>query len=197
VTPRRAVLLLAVVAAGLAGCAGNSTAITDPPLCRSGGTDVGNGVILMAQSVPSASWVPCIRTALPLGWTFHHLVARNGDARFWLDSDRDGTQAIEVALTKTCDTSGSTEIPSDREGMRRLERVRRVSPTYAGERFYLFPGGCLTVVFRLGGDSSGEALALASQAVGAVRRADVDAQVREESGGRLSLDPAAEGTGGR
>jgi hypothetical protein len=79
--------------------------------------------------------------------------------------------------------------------MRRLERVRRVSPTYAGERYYLFPGGCLTFVFRLDGDSPGEALALASQVVGAVRRSDLDAQVRQESDGRLSLDPAAEGGG--
>jgi hypothetical protein len=196
VRPARAAALTAVVSAGcLAGCAGNSTAITDPPLCRSGGDGVGNGVILMAQSVPSASWAPCIGTALPLGWSFHHLTARNGSARFWLDSDRDGVQAVEVRLTESCATAGATEIPSDRDGMRRLERVRRVSPTYAGERYYLFPGGCLTFVFRLDGDSPGEALALASQAVDVVRRADLDAQVRKESGGRLSLDPAAEGGG--
>ena len=54
----------------------------------------------MAQSVPTATWVPCIRTALPLGWNFHHLDARNGVARFWLDSDRDGQQAVEVRLDR-------------------------------------------------------------------------------------------------
>jgi hypothetical protein len=191
----RTVALAAVVSGGfLAGCAGNSTAITQAPLCRTGGS-AENGVVLMAQSVPTASWVPCISAALPLGWDFFHLDARNGRARFWLDSDRDGTQAIEVRLTATCPTGGTTEIPSDRDGMRRLERVRRVSPTYAGERYYLFPGGCLTFVFRLDGDSPGEALALASQVVGAVRRSDLDAQIRQESDGRLSLDPAPEGSG--
>jgi hypothetical protein len=97
---------------------------------------------------------------------------------------------VEVSLTPSCDTAGATEIPSDREGMRRLERVGRVSPTYAGSRFYLFPGGCLTVRFALAGDSPGEGLALASQAVGVVSRQDLRAQVHEESGGRLSLDPA-------
>jgi hypothetical protein len=195
VRPARGTALSALLALGcLTGCAGNSTAITEPPLCRSSAGGSSNAVVLMAQSVPSASWVPCISTALPLGWAFHHLTARDDGSRFWLDSDRDGQQAVEVRLTRSCATGGTTEIPSDRDGMRRLERVRRVSPTYAGERYYLVPGGCLTFVFRLAGDSPGEALALASQVVGAVRRSDIDAQVREESGGRLSLDPAAEET---
>jgi hypothetical protein len=184
-------LLAALAAAPLTGCAGDpNSAISTTPLCSVRDTGAGNGVILMAQSVPTATWVPCIRTALPLGWSFHHLEAGKGSATFWLDSDRDGQKAVEVSLTPSCDTAGATEIPSDREGMRRLERVGRVSPTYAGSRFYLFPGGCLTVRFALAGDSPGEGLALASQAVGVVSRQDLRAQVHEESGGRLSLDPA-------
>jgi hypothetical protein len=73
--------------------------------------------------------------------------------------------------------------------MRRLERVDRVSPSYAGARYYLFEGGCLSVIFSLDGDNAGEALAVASQVVGVVSRADLAAQVRHDSGGRLSLDP--------
>ena len=185
--------LAAALAGGcLAGCAsGDTTAITDPPLCRSG-NEAGNGVILMAQSVPSTPWVPCISTALPLGWNFHHLDARNGVARFWLDSDRDGQQAIQVRLERSCDTAGATPVPSDRDGMQRLERVAQVSPTYRGTRYYVFDGGCISVVFHLGGDSPGEALALASQAVGLASRADLRAQVSEDSGGRLSLDPSGD-----
>jgi hypothetical protein len=179
----------ALAGAALAGCASETTATTERPLCDVGDGGAGNGVLLMAQSVPSAAYVPCLRTALPLGWDFHHLDARSGSARFSLDSDRDGEEAVEVRLAPSCDTSGATRIPSDRDGMQRLERVGRISPTYAGERHYLFDGGCLTVVFSLDGDSAGEALALASQTVGVVSRADLRAQVREESGGRLSLDP--------
>jgi hypothetical protein len=183
---------LPVLLAGalLAGCAGNSTAIAAAPLCRESPRGADNGVILMAQSVPSATWVPCISAALPLGWDFHHLDARNGVARFWLDSDRDGQQAVEVRLAASCDTTGATEVPTDREGMRRLERVDRVSPAYAGRRHYLFKGGCLTIGFSLDGDNAGEALAVASQVVGVVARTDLAAQVRHESRGRLSLDPA-------
>jgi len=153
-----------------------------------------NAVVLMAQSVPSATWVPCLRTALPLGWDFEHLDARNGVARFWLNSDRDGDLAIEVRLEKSCVTSGTTEVPSDRDGMKRLERITRTTPEFEGKRYYVFDGGCITFVFRLGGDSDnrGEPLALATQAVGAVSRADLLRQVHDDSDGRLSLDPPAQ-----
>jgi hypothetical protein len=188
--PAAAALLALLLAGAGTGCGNHSAAaVLDPPLCPVGDGGAGNGVILMAQTVPSAAWVPCLRPVLPSGWSFEHLDARNGDSRFWLDSDRDGTGAIEVRLEESCDTSGATEIASDREYMHRMERVRQVSPTYAGERYYVFRGGCLSVVFRLDGDSPGEALALASQAVGVVSRTDLRAQVHADSGGRIELDP--------
>jgi hypothetical protein len=188
-----AVVLGLLVAGSLAACGGNKSAaaIGTAPQCPVGDGGAGNGVILMAQSVPTAAWVPCMRTALPSGWNFQHLDVRDGVSRFWLDSDRDGTGAIQVRLEETCDTAGTTEIASDRAYMHRLERVRRVSPTYAGERHYVFLGGCISVVFRLDGDSPGEALALATQAVGVVSREDLQAQVHKDSDGRLDLDPAA------
>jgi hypothetical protein len=185
-----ALALLALPAGcSLAACGSDTTAITAEPLCPAGSRGAGNGTILMAQSVPTATWIPCIRAALPLGWSFHHLDARNGDARFWLDSDRDGQMAVGIRLAASCDTTGATEVPSDHEGMRRLERVGRTSPGYAGERHYLYEGGCLTIAFSLDGDNAGEALALASQVIGVVPRDDLRAQVHDTSGGRLSLDP--------
>ena len=92
--------------------------------------------------------------------------ARNGSARFFLDSDRndmDALRAIEVRLTGSCDTSGASRVPSDREGMRRFERVTQVSPTYIGSRYYVFEGGCITVLFTLSGDDRAEPLAVATQ----------------------------------
>jgi hypothetical protein len=195
VTPRivLAVLVL-LVSGGAAGCSSDATASSVMPACAEGADETAaNGVILMAQSVPTASYVPCVRTGLPLGWSFHHLHARNGTASFWLNSDRDGQQAIEVRLDPSCDTAGATQIPSDREGMDRFERVRMTTPDFKGERYYVFDGGCLTVVFELTGEGRGEPLALATQAVGVVHREDVLAQVHEESDGRLSLDPAGDG----
>jgi hypothetical protein len=157
--------------------------------CRAGddGTPA-NGVVLMAQSVPSAMFVPCLDT-VPLGWHFGDLEARDGSARFWLDSDRDGLHAIEVQLTGSCDTEGATEIPSDRAEMRRLERVVALSPRYVGTRYYLFEGGCIAVLFTVAGQLRAEPLAVATQGIDAVPREQLRALVREESGGRLELDP--------
>ena len=191
---RRAVpaVLALLLAGSLAGCSSDSaSAVLAEPLCPVDDDDADNGVILMAQSVPTASWVPCIRTALPLGWGFLHLEARDGSAEFWLNSDRDGQKAVEVRLQRSCDTEDATEILSDRPGMRRYERIHQMSPTFEGERHYLFDGGCLSVVFQLDGDSPGEALALASQTIGVISRDDLRAQVREASGGRIELDPPA------
>ena len=192
---RRATALVVLMAATLAGCAKGSTHIIGQPLCRAGDNSAGDGVILMAQSVPTATRIPCIRTALPLGWGFNHLEAEAGGSTFSLDSDRDGLEAITVRLTRACDVNGTTEIPTDREGLVRRERVTSLSPHYSGQRFYLFSGGCLTFTFRLAGDSPGEGLAVATQSIGVVSRTDLQAQVRKESHGRLSLDPPPGGQG--
>jgi len=187
-------LIAAVAGSALSGCGGHdTTAAIVAPACSQGDEGAaGNGVVLMAQSVPTAEWVPCLRTALPIGWGFQHLDARSGVARFSLNSDRDGQQAIEVRLEKGCHTAGATEVPSDRDEMDRLERVTMTTPRFEGERYYVFDGGCITFVFRLGGQSRAEALALATQTVGAVRRSTLVEQVREESDGRPELDPPGE-----
>jgi hypothetical protein len=195
--PAAGLLIPLVAALSLSGCASDTTSTMRQPTCPVEGDDAGsNAVVLMAQSVPTASWVPCLRPdILPGGWSYETLDVRNNVSRFWLTSDRDGDLAIEVRLEESCTTGGTTEIPTDREGMRRYERVTQTTPDYLGKRYYVFDGGCITFVFKLTGDSGqtrGEPLDLATKAVRAVSRADVAAQVREESDGRLQLDPPAE-----
>ena len=187
-------LLAVLVATGLVGCAGPTTASKELPTCAEGDEGAAaNGVILMAQSVRTASWVPCLRAAIPLGWDFEYLDARSGRALFRLSSDRDGQrQEIDVRLEPSCDPTGSTEIRSDREGMQRFERVTMTTPHFEGERYYVFDGGCILFDFRLTADNRGEPLALATQVVGAATRDDLREQVREESDGRLQLDPPEE-----
>jgi hypothetical protein len=192
---RRVAALLGAALLGatvLSGCGVPVSLDSELVACRAGddGTPA-NGVVLMAQSVPTAMFVPCLDT-IPLGWHFGDLEARDGTARFWLDSDRDGMHAIEVQLTESCDTEGATEIPSDRAEMRRLERVVQLSPQYVGTRFYLFDGGCIAVLFTVAGRDRAEPLAVATQGIDAVPREQLRALVRQESGGRLELDP---GTG--
>jgi hypothetical protein len=193
VTRRRAAVLAAAVAPLLLSGCGTVNVGTPTVACSEGDDgEPGNGVILMAQSVPTASFVPCL-DALPVGWHFVDLDARNGVASFWLDSDRYGDQAITVRLTATCDTGNATAIRSERQDMSRLQEITQVSPTFVGRLFYVFDGGCMTIDLKLSGGDSAEPLAVATQDLDVVTREELQDQVREETGGRLELDPPGEG----
>jgi uncharacterized membrane protein YbhN (UPF0104 family) len=130
-------VVLAAVALVLTGCVQPGALESELVACKEGDDgEPANGVVLMAQAVPTASFVPCLR-GMPLGWHFSDLEVRNEEARFWLDSDRDGFHAIEVRLTAECDTRDATEINTDRDAMRRFELVREVSPRFIADRFYV------------------------------------------------------------
>ena len=73
--------------------------------------------------------------------------------------------------------------------MERWERVEQVTPQYVGTRYYVFGGGCISLVFRLSGENRAEPLGFATQGIGAVPRDAVRAAVREQTEGRLELDP--------
>jgi tRNA A-37 threonylcarbamoyl transferase component Bud32/membrane-associated phospholipid phosphatase len=69
---------------------------------------------LEAQSVPSASLVPCVRE-LP-GWKLAGANVRNGWSQLALNHDRAGEHAMVVRLTATCDPAGAAELPSPHAG---------------------------------------------------------------------------------
>ena len=106
----------------------------------------GHTMILAAQAVPSAAFLPCIN-ALPSGWTAAGAEIASGQASFVLDSGQPGLQAVTITLTATCDTSGARQIPSDQSGMRRFERPLSLAPRYSDVRYDTFPGGCVTYRF--------------------------------------------------
>jgi hypothetical protein len=78
----------------------------------------------------------------------------SGHARFWLDSDQAGPQAVTVTLSAACDVSGAREIPSDQPGTRRFERPLSLRPQFTSLRFYTFPGGCATYKFKFAAGKS-------------------------------------------
>ena len=92
--------------------------IEDEPSC---GTD--SVMVLMAQSVPSATAVPCV-AALPAGWSVGGARIKRGEGRFWLDSDQAGKHALDVTLRpeSACNLDGASEVASDEPGLRRFER---------------------------------------------------------------------------
>jgi hypothetical protein len=157
---------VAVVAltAALSAC-GTTSGPSTAPACAHGDVH-GNVLILMAQSVPSATYVPCI-TEFPAGWTFGGEDIDAGDAYFWLDSDRAGPRAVTVSLTRSCDTAGAVRVPvePDEAGTVRYERPISLPPHYVADRYYTFPGGCVTYAFSF---QQGATFTQALEATGAL-----------------------------
>ncbi len=123
----------------------------------------GHTMILAAQAVPSAAFLPCI-AALPSGWTAAGAEIASGRASFVLNSGQAAQQSglhlslgpslaaqvtVTITLTATCNTAGARQIPSDQPGARRFDRPLSLAPAYSGVRYYTFPGGCATYRFVL------------------------------------------------
>jgi hypothetical protein len=158
------------------------------PACVPQEKQFNSTVVLMAQAVPSASQLPCIR-GLPVGWQLTGLKVQAGLAEFSLTSDREGDEALRVEVTRECEVGGATKIPSPNPQILRYERVTRVTNGYGGQRHFVYPGGCTTYTFDLQGESQAQALAAVTQALDFVDRETVAQQVNEWSDGRIQLDP--------
>jgi tRNA A-37 threonylcarbamoyl transferase component Bud32 len=146
-------------------------------------------LLLMAQSVPSASMVPCVRS-LPTGWQVTEVTANNGRSMLVLDHDRAGERALVVRLTAACDPAGAVQGPSPTEGVRHWQRTESSTGGQFSATWYdQFPGGCVTTRLHLTSDPNGEFAAQAPQVLGFTTRASLRQALSERSDGRLRLDP--------
>jgi len=137
---------------------------------------------LMAQSVPSASLVPCVQL-LPVGWTVADVAVNNGRSVITLDHDRGGRATLVVRLTAACDLAGAREVSSEQRGASRWYRARDAT------RFYVFPGGCVTQRFSAAAPSAPRMSDTASSEVGFITREGLRQALSQRSHGRLQLDP--------
>jgi tRNA A-37 threonylcarbamoyl transferase component Bud32/membrane-associated phospholipid phosphatase len=142
-------------------------------------------LLLMAQSVPTASLVPCVAN-LPAGWSLGDTVVGNDRSRFTLNSDRGGVLVVD--LTASCDLTGAAEVTSERPGARRYLRLERNAAGVAMTRAYTFPGGCVTQHLVAPAASQQQLANEASFALGFTTRDALAAAVRRDSDGRLELD---------
>jgi tRNA A-37 threonylcarbamoyl transferase component Bud32/membrane-associated phospholipid phosphatase len=146
---------------------------------------------LQAQSVPSASLVPCVEL-LP-GWAVAGANARNGWSAFTLDHDRAGKRAVVVRLTPACDPAEATEIPSQRSGVRHFERTERSTDRFAATWYDQFPGGCVTSRLDSTSDVDGKFATEAPLVLGFATRQALQQALAQRSNGRLHLAPPAAG----
>jgi hypothetical protein len=184
----RVAVLVAVAAAVLTvGCSasiGNPVRILP---CTPSNHQLDERMVLMAQSVPTASAVPCMRTKLD-DWFLDDLDSWDGRTRIEFSRLIDEF-ALTIELTRTCDHRGAGETATDQPGTRRFDQRIRTGSSYRDRRFYLLPGACMTYEFKLTGTGAEEAAEDISRAIGFVSRDQLAGQVDRYSGGRLQLDP--------
>jgi tRNA A-37 threonylcarbamoyl transferase component Bud32/membrane-associated phospholipid phosphatase len=139
---------------------------------------------LMAQSVPSASLIPCLQL-VPADWKVAEVAVNNGRSVITLDHDRGGKAAMVVTLTAAaaCDLAGATEVTSEQAGASRWYRARD------NTRAYKFPGGCVTQRFSAAAPSALRMRDTAATELGFVTREQLGQALSRRSGGRLQLDP--------
>jgi len=137
-------------------------------------------MVLEAQSVPSATRLPCL-AELPIGWMFGGIVVNDAGTTLWLDHDRAGVHALEVELTRSCDTSSAVEVPpgTDEIGMRVFQNPTSLVP-YSGTRSLTFEGGCIVYRYRFAQDSEPALVLEADRAVSSMPRATVVSTVQRE-----------------
>jgi hypothetical protein len=182
-------VLLAVLAGGLiADSVSNAVAVKTPINTGNLGCTDMEPLWLMAQSVPSASQVPCVRE-LPTGWLIAQVAVNSGRSVITLNHDRAGPGAIVAELTASCDLGGAAEVGSDQPGMRRYERTERSAPQFSATRFDVFPGGCLTSRMTAVAGQQPVLLAEAPRILGLTTRQALQQALAARSDRRLRLDP--------
>ena len=141
---------------------------------------------LEAQSVPSASLVPCLQS-LPIGWTLSNVTVNNGRSVLTLDNDRAGIAAV-VRLAATCDPAGASQVLSDQPGARRLMLIQDLAPRFSAT-VRRVRGGCVTTQLTAPVTSRAEVTSEASLILGYTTRQTLQEALEQRSGGRLRLDP--------
>jgi hypothetical protein len=110
------------------------------------GCDDAARLTLVAQSVPTSSYVPCL-AELPDGWSVTRFDAARGETGFELLSDRADERSVLVRLRRRCSTADASPEPPRTLGGRTYLRLGSISPRYAGTLLDVFPGGCVTYRF--------------------------------------------------
>jgi len=148
-------------------------------------------IVLMAQSVPMASQLPCLNS-LPADWALGRYDVRDGHAQVLISYLPQENEQVTLDLVGSCDLNGAVESSNDQPGIRRYDRTIRSGSRYADERYFVYPDACTVLHFDLRGTGSEARANEIASVLRFTSRVELDRKVREFSGGRVQLDP--EGT---
>jgi hypothetical protein len=191
VTTRRWLVLVASISMLGPSCALDVNPSQSRPMCL----EDNRAVILLAQSVPDATWVPCMRR-LPAGWTWGAQAIERGSGRFQLAVGVEGT--IDVALLPSCETSGmgSVTVPNT-DATIAAYRDLSTDAGITGDYRFTFTGGCITWSLALAAGTPVAALEEIEATIGFLFRPLLASRLERDAGVRLcgAGAPPCEGEG--
>jgi membrane-associated phospholipid phosphatase/tRNA A-37 threonylcarbamoyl transferase component Bud32 len=144
---------------------------------------------LLAQSVPSASLVPCLGPLAP-GWSVGPVTVNDGRSVIRLDHDRAGTGVLTVQLTADCDPQGASQVNSNQPQVRRYQRIDRQTPRFEAIHFDRFPGGCVTTQAAAPAANRADVTGDLATILHYTTRQALQQALNQRSDGRLRLDPS-------
>jgi hypothetical protein len=139
---------------------------------------------VVAQSLPSASYLPCIRT-LPQGWSTSGFRAAPGGTSFLLSSDRSPGQPVSVRLIAACRPGDASPSPPRAPGAVTYTRLASITPRFAGSLYDVFPGGCVSYSFDFALGSQISLMEQFEQAVGLYPRQQLRLVLKRKLGVEL------------
>jgi hypothetical protein len=186
---RRVLLAVAALLVGLLFVAGTVNSLRpagEVPIPSSPRCGDNSVLVLVAQSLPSATLVPCV-ASLPAGWSFGGVRVLSDRAVVWLDSDVSGERAVQAELlpVSECDVGSATPVPSDEPGTTRFEHIDRLPPGLLGTRFYVFDGGCVVYHIKFSDTAPTSAMFDADAALGFHPRSSLVDYVRQVGDAKL------------
>jgi hypothetical protein len=137
---------------------------------------------LIAQAVPMATVFPCIERLAP-GWSYGGSEVRSGYVHFWLDSDRVGTDAVDVTMTAACNVTGDTvtRVPTGDARLLLYEEPDAEHPNIT-VRHYVAEGVCATVRYSFVRRTAPTEFGEAQRLLGYQLRSDYVEAIRRETG---------------
>jgi len=188
------VLVAAALVSAASGCGSvyigteGSDPSTGPMRCDQPADQPSGMQVLLAQSVPTASAVPCLRSEVG-DWVVTGFDVQDGQNRLELSHRYGDEDTVTIESAASCDLHGAREVSSQLDGVRRYDRELTEAGRYANETYYVYRGGCTWLHFSVSGAGASLRAAEVAGALGFVSRDDLDGQIRAATDDRLHLDP--------
>jgi hypothetical protein len=184
-----------VLAVALGGCGSNlyigpdgPDPAANPMLCTQPPGEVSGMQVLMAQSVPAASAVPCLHQRLD-NWMVSTFDAARGGTTIEFSYRFGESETATIEVRPRCDMHGAKEVASEHAGAQRFDLEVQRGKLYADERYYTHPGVCTSLRFHLTGANASLRGAELGGVLGFVSRESLDRRIREATDHHLRLDP--------